>query len=144
MATQLKSDIVVSRPRETVQVTFATGLVLEGAVGTTIEAFLQAAETHLPSGYDSPVMAGILDGRLRELSLAVTRDSTLEPVLLSSSDGGRIYRRTLVMLLATAAEELWPDIQVNVAYSVPEGGFYCTLPHRDPFTPDELKQLEAQ
>jgi uridine kinase len=144
MATQLKSDIVVSHPRETVQVTFATGLVLEGAVGTTIEAFLQAAEKHLPNGYDSPMMAGILDGRLRELSLPVTRDSTLEPVLLSSSDGGRIYRRTLVMLLATAAEELWPDIQVNVAYSVPEGGFYCTLPHRDPFTPDELKQLEAQ
>ncbi|MFO7322295.1 MAG: nucleoside kinase [Chloroflexota bacterium] len=142
MVSQIKSKISVVKPRDSVQVTFPSGLTLEGEVGTTIEEFLIAAEPHL-GGYDSPIMGGVLDGKLRELSYPVKRDSPLRPVLLSSSDGGRIYRRSLVMLLATAINELWPDLKVNVSYSVPEGGFYCTLPQRQPFTSAELERLEA-
>lgn len=135
--------IAVARPRTTVQVTFPSGLVLEGEIGTSIEQFLKAAEPHIEGGYNAPIMGGIIDGKLRELSYCVRRDATLEPVLLSSSDGGRIYRRTLVMLLATAAAELWSNLKVSVSYSVPDGGFYCTLPEREPFTQEELDRLEA-
>jgi uridine kinase len=143
MATQLNEKIIVAPPRDTVQVTFVEGFTLEGPVGSTIEEFLRAAEPQFPIPYDSPIMGGVLDGRLRELSFCVSRDSTLQPVLLSSSDGDRIYRRTLVMLLATAVEELWPGTKVNVSYSVSEGGFYCKVLHHAPFTAAELEQLEA-
>ena len=142
MATQLNQAIVVASPRDTVQVTFVEGFTLEGPVGATIEAFLRAAEPQFPLPYDSPIMGAVLDGRLRELSFCVARDSTLQPVLLSSSDGGRIYRRSLVMLLATAVEELWPKARVNVSYSVSEGGFYCTLLNHGPLAEAELAQLE--
>jgi uridine kinase len=118
--------ISVVPPRTTVQVTFPNQLVLEGEIGAPIEAFLKAAEEQIPGGYESQFMGGIMDGRLRELAYPIRRDSHLQPVLLSSSDGGRIYRRSLVMLLATAIDELWPDLKVSVRYSVPEGGFYCT------------------
>lgn len=129
-------------PRETVQVTLPNKLILEGAVGTTIETFLKAAAESL--AYDSPIMGGILDGRLRELAHPVERDADLEPVLLSSSDGGRIYRRTLVMLLTTAVAELWDSLEVRVSYSVAEGGFYCTLPGRECcFDDSELERLDG-
>jgi uridine kinase len=72
------------------------------------------------------------------------RDAAVAPVLLSSSDGGRIYRRSLVMLLTTAVEELWPGVKVAVSYAVPDGGFYCKLLNRDPFTPNELVELYEQ
>jgi uridine kinase len=146
MVSQLQDNIVATQPRTTVQVTFSSfpsPLTLEAPVNTTIEAFLRVAESHLPKGYDSAMMGGILDGRLRELAYPVTRDATLQPVLLSSSDGGRIYRRSLVMLLTTAVEELWAGQRVLVSYSVPDGGFYCKLVGREPFTSDELERLEA-
>ncbi|MBZ0303091.1 MAG: nucleoside kinase, partial [Anaerolineae bacterium] len=133
--------ITLSKPRETIRITFDHNLVLEGPVGTSIEQFLITAQTIAPDRFDSPIMGAIIDGRLRELAHPLKRDAEIEPVLLSSSDGGRIYRRSLVMLLTTAIEELWPDTKVAVSYAVPDGGFYCKLLNRNPFPPDELVQL---
>lgn len=137
----INGHITAAAPRQTVQVTLPDGFRLEGAVGTTVEAFLQAADERYH--YDSPIMGGIVDGKLRELAYPLQRDVQLAPVLLSDSDGGRIYRRSLVMLLATAVEELWPGLPVRVSYSIVEGGFYCTLPTRpDCFSDAELKRLD--
>ena len=129
-------------PRTTVRVRLADDLMLEGSIGSTIEAFLTAAEQQQWQRYDSPFMAGIVDGRLRELTYPLQRDSDLQPVLLSSSDGARIYRRSLVMLLATSVAELWPGTRVKVSYAVPDGGYFCQLRNRKPFTKDELRVLQ--
>ncbi len=139
----LENEIVVSQPRDTVRVTFADGLVLEGPVGTTIEAFMTAARATSPERFPAPVIAAVFNAKLRELMHVVHADGTLEPVLLTSTDGGRIYRRSLVLLLTTAIHELWPGTLVNVSYAVPDGGFYCILPGRAPFSAKELTQLEA-
>src|SRR6185295_4088832 len=61
----------------------------------------------------------------------------------SSSDGGRIYRRSLVFLLTTAVDELWQGCRLNVRYAVPDGGFYCMPLNRVPFTDAELAKLET-
>jgi uridine kinase len=135
--------ITVSTPRDTVRVTFNDGLILESAVGTTLEAFVHASAALDPDRYSSPVIAAVFDGRLRELTYAVMRDADVAPVLLGSSDGGRIYRRSLVLVLATAIEELWPGQKVVVSYAVPDGGFYCKMLDRPPLNADELAQLEA-
>lgn len=143
MVTRIANSIHISQPRKTVQVTFNDGEVLEGAIGTTIEDFLIASSA--TQRFDkSLITGGILDGKLRELSYPVTRDATLAPVLLTSSDGGRIYRRSLVMLMATAAAEIWSGIKISVRYAIPEGGFYCKPENREAFTEAELEQLDAQ
>ena len=131
-------------PRKTVQVNIKNKLILEGPIGTTIESFLIEASKTDPTISPNLLMGGILDGRLRELAYPIMRDMTLDPVLLTSSDGGRIYRRSLVMLLATAVDELWPGIQVSVSYAIPEGGFYCQMLNRPQLSEDELDQLEQQ
>src|SRR5437868_1166777 len=131
-------------PRTTVQVTIKNTLILEGPIGTSIESFLiEAGKTDKSIPHDL-LMGGIVDGRLRELAYPIMRDAVLDPVLLTSSDGGRIYRRSLVMLLATAVDELWPEIQVSVSYAIPEGGFYCQMLNRPQLSDDELKKLEQQ
>lgn len=136
--------IRLATPRDTIRVTLKGGLILDGPIGTTIESFLIAANRHDSSIDSSFIMGGILDGRLRELAYRVMRDATLEPVLLTSSDGGRIYRRSLIMLMATAAAELWSDVKISVSYAIPEGGFYCKPLNRQPFNQDELDQLTEQ
>jgi uridine kinase len=135
--------ITVAEARQTIQVTFKDGLVLEGPVGTTVEHFLMTACDHHAKWDKDTLMGGVLDGRLRELAFPVIRDASLDPVMLTSSDGGRIYRRSLVMLMATAVADLWADSRVSVRYSIPEGGFYCKLLNRAPFTQTELERLDA-
>ena len=106
-----------------------------------MNSFLNAARDLNPENYDSLFMAAVVDGKLRELTYPLMRDTSLKTIMLSSSDGGRVYRRSLVLLLATAIDELWPGAKVAVSYAVPEGGFYCTVLEREPLSTDELVQL---
>jgi uridine kinase len=137
------SLITVSEPRINVRVTFVDGLVLEGPVGTPIEAFIDSARQQRPERFTAPVIAAVYNAKLRELNYPIYQDGTLDPVLLNTTDGGRIYRRSLVLLMTTAISELWGGTTVSVSYAVPDGGFYCILPQRAPFSDAELAQLEA-
>ncbi|MBI1279474.1 MAG: nucleoside kinase [Anaerolineaceae bacterium] len=139
-----ETDIRAAKPRKTVQVTIKNDILLEGPIGTSIESFLIEASKIDKTIAADLIMGGILDGRLRELAYPVSRDATLTPVLLTNSDGGRIYRRSLVMLLATAVDELWSGAQVRVSYAIPEGGFYCQMVNRPQLTENELEQLEQE
>lgn len=142
MTDMLQTELIrLTAPRDTIRVTLKGDLVLEGPIGSTIESFLIAVSQHDTRINSTLIMGGILDGRLRELAYPIMRDAALEPVLLTSSDGGRIYRRSLVMLMATAAAELWSDVKLSVSYAIPEGGFYCKPINRQPFNQQELEQL---
>jgi uridine kinase len=140
--TEKQSSITVSEPRTKICVTLPNDLVLEGPVGALTGEFLHAGAEQLH--YEAPLMGAVCDGQLRELNYALERDARLEPVLLSHSDGGRIYRRSLVLLMAAAAGELWPGCRVSVRHAVPDGGFYCTRLDGAPFTTQELAQLERR
>jgi uridine kinase len=132
-------NITIAHPRQTVQVRLPDETVLEGDIGTPIAAFMRAA---YPSPH-SPIMAAVMNGKLRELSYAVNHDAALQPVSFADGDGRRIYRRSLVLLLTTAVDELFEGGHVNVGYAVSGGGFYCTVMGRAPLTEDELTRLEA-
>jgi uridine kinase len=127
-----------TQPRDTVQVTLPDDTVLSGPLGTTTGEFLVAYDN-----FDAPLMGVAVNGELRELTYPLHHDATLSPILLNSSDGGRIYRRSLVLLLATAAGELWPGCQISVRYAVPDGGFYCRRMDALPFSQAELTRLQA-
>ena len=141
MDTPEQPIIIQSEPRTRIRVTLDNDFFLEGPNGATAEEFLRTARKLNPKRFSSPLIAATVDGRLRELSYPLTHDSNIKPVLLSSSDGGRIYRRSLVMVLATAVDELWPRTKVAVNYAVPDGGFYCTMVNRLPLNQQEIIQL---
>lgn len=142
MVTQLISSITPSAPRDEVRISLPQGSILSAPVGTTIEDVLLAAEAQGLLTFSAKLVAAISNGKLRELRHALTTDVTVEPVLLSSSDGGRIYRRSLVMLLTTAVQQLW-KCEVSVQYALPDGGFYCELVNHAQPTPDQLAELDA-
>ncbi len=135
--------ITISKRRDNVCVLLNDTHPLVAPIGTRVEAFLQFSREAGLLDDASPIMGGIFDGKLRELSYEIVRDGTLWPVHLSSSDGGRIYRRSLVLLMTTAVEELWPETKISVSYAVPDGGFFCKCVNRAPFSADEIAQLDA-
>lgn len=135
--------ITTASPRQEVYVHLNDSLILSGPPGTSIETFLRSAGQEKLIHFRAPLVAAIVDNQLRELAMQPTQDVHVQPVLLDSSDGGRIYRRSLVFLLATAVHELWPDTQVSVKYAVPDGGYYCELSRKDLSNVD-IETLEAQ
>ncbi len=126
------------KARESVQVSFPDGRIFEGPVGTPLEAFVLAArrpEEALP-------VSALVEGKLVELCWSVERDVSVKPITIATSDGSRIYQRSLTFLLVVAARELFPEATIVVDHSLTLSGLFCRITGRDPFTREELKQLE--
>ena len=134
------TQVWAAEPRETAQVRLPDGRVFEASVGTPLEEYLQTAV----GGGPVPVIAGLVDGELRELTYPLERDAQVTPIFLSDSDGVRIYRRSLAFLLLVAVRELFPEARVFVDYALPFGGFFCRVQGREPFNADELARIEAR
>jgi uridine kinase len=137
----MNNTVYVTKPRSTVQVKLNEQVIMEAPIGTTTEAFLTTAIQDKLIHVDAPLIACICDGKLRELTYPIYKDAEVQPVTLADSDGARIYRRSLILLLTTAVESLFPTAHINVSYAVPNGGYYCEVKNRPPFIADELAQI---
>lgn len=140
MAGERNQLVQSARPRQTAQVRFPDGRTFKAPVGTPVEEYVKAA---CP---DSPalIVAALVNGDLRELTYAVRSDARVDPVFLSNSDGVRIYRRSLAFLLVTVVREMFPEAQIFVDHTLPFGGFFCQVRGREPFSAEELTQIEAE
>lgn len=126
--------------RHTVQTRFTQNLAFEGPIGTTVEAFIQAANLPL----SGRVVGALVNGRLRELSLPLKTDSDIVPITMADSDGVRIYRRSLSFLMIAAAAEIFPDHHFTIQHSMPFGGYYCERNDHQRLTDTELNRLRCR
>ncbi|MCA9932278.1 MAG: Flp pilus assembly complex ATPase component TadA [Ardenticatenaceae bacterium] len=134
------TDIISASPRSDVQARFPDGRAFNGPVGSTIEAFVKAADWQAPG----VVVAALLNGRLRELSRRLHHDADIVPITTADSDGVRIYRRSLSFLLIAAAAQLFPKHTISIHHSMPFGGYYCERDDQQPLDPAELGQLHRR
>jgi len=125
--------------RTTVQIYLPDGRVLEGPRGSQLADFLAQEDS-----IQAPIVGGIVNGELRELTYPIEIDSRVKPVTMGSTDGMRIYRRSLTFLLAAAFEELFSEASLTVDHSIASGGYYCQVRGRPPFNNQELARLEAR
>jgi uridine kinase len=137
-----KSQVTLSTARLDARVSFPDGSVYSAPVGTPLLAYIEAA--YPPGHPERPILAAIVDGKLRELTMSVERDVRVKPVTYADSDGNRIYRRSLSFLLTTAAAELFPGVQIAIAHSIPSGGYHCEVLNGANFTPDELAAIRRR
>src|SRR5512139_1282328 len=138
-------QVTPSRSRRTARAEMLDGSYWSAPMGTPIEAYFRQAYPAMvppvrPAGAsdECTIIAALVDGVLRELSFPLNRDAMIRPVLLTDSDGLRIYRRSLSFLLIVAADELFPGRKLTIDHSLPFGGLYCAVINADPFTPEDL------
>jgi len=135
------SDIHPASPRTHVQARLADGRIYEAPPGTAIEAILHEAL----GAPEVPLVAAIVDGRLRELTWGLTEDAAVVPVNLGSADGARIYRRSLELLMLVAVDEVFPGTEVFIEHSATTAaGYFCEIRGREPFTQDELRRIQRR
>jgi uridine kinase len=138
----LVSSIRPVGPRENIHARLPDGRIFEAAPGTPVGDVLEAASR---DGHRNWAVAAFIGGRLRELLTPLTADSDVAPVTLADSDGTRIYRRSLSLLMITAASELFPDASVFIEHSAPTlGAYFCRVRGREAFTTEELAAIDRR
>ncbi|TAK13926.1 MAG: nucleoside kinase, partial [Anaerolineae bacterium] len=138
--TKMTEEFKFTKVRHTVQVLLPDGRAIEGPRGATIEAFLQP----LAAEGGAETVGAIINGSLRELTFCIGIESQVVPVTMHSSDGMRIYRRSLNFLLETAFEELFSGGHLIIDHSVSFGGYFCRVTGREALTQADLDRLAGR
>ncbi len=131
-------DFVFREPRPDVELHLPDGRILAGPRGAQVGAFLK----NVPS--ESPIVAAIINGELRELTYPIEMDARVAPIDLGNPDGARIYRRSLTFLLEMVFAELFPKARLTIDHSVSFGGYYGQVTKHAPLTKDELSSVKAR
>ena len=88
-------------------------------------------------------LAGRVDGRLVDLSHVVDKDAEVAIVTGRDPEGLELIRHSTAHLMAQAVKELFPSAQVTIGPAI-ENGFYYDFSFERPFTPEDLKKIEAR
>ena len=123
--------------RSEVEIRLPDGRVLSGPRGATVGEFLSFI------GYESLLVAAIVNNDLRELTFPIEIESNVAPVLMESPDGARIYRRSITFLLEMAFADLFPATKLFVDHSVASGGYYCQVRGREALSETEVAALKT-
>ena len=134
------AEFKFSEPSSLIQIELPDGRLIEGPRGSTLGDFLSVLAPEL----DSELMAGVVNGELRELSYPVNRNVSVTPITMAQSDGFIIYKRSLVYMMAACFEKLFPEFDLEVKHSVLGGGTLCNVDGPRPFTEEDRAALEAE
>ena len=92
-------------------------------------------------GADKTVVAVRVNGELRDLTLSVTSGDTVEPVSIESPEGLAILRHSTAHVLAQAVQAAHAGAKLGIGPPITDG-FYYDFDVVEPFTPEDLKNLE--
>lgn len=110
--------------------------------GTTLEQLVKTIYPEHPDAAN-PVMAALMDSKLRELTEPVKDGAKVEFLDLKTSPGIRIYERSLCCLMIRAIEDVLPDARVDIQHSI-GNGIYCELAQDKPLTRMTVLMIERR
>jgi len=84
-----------------------------------------------------------VEDQLRDLAHGIDRDARVAIVTRKDPEALELLRHDCAHVLAEAAKELYPDIQVTIGPAI-EDGFYYDFSRKTPFTPEDLEKLEKR
>ena len=84
-----------------------------------------------------------VNGELKDLSHQIIEDSNVKIITAKDQEGLEVIRHDAAHILAMAVQELHPDTQVTIG-PVIDNGFYYDFSRKEPFTEDDLKNIEKK
>ena len=82
-----------------------------------------------------------VDGDLKDLDFLIEKDCSIKIFTSKNPEGLETIRHDTAHILAMAVQELFPGTQVTIG-PVIENGFYYDFARKEPFTEDDLEQIE--
>ncbi len=102
--------------------------------------------------YDAAVAAGLIsravlaahvNGKLCALTQMLDGDADVELLTFADEDGKHVFRHTASHILAQAVKRLYPETKLTIGPAI-ENGFYYDFDSDVSFTPDILRNIEAE
>ncbi|GAA0996647.1 threonine--tRNA ligase [Nocardiopsis tropica] len=101
-------------------------------------------ELDLPNkGPEAIVVVKTTDGTLRDLSWVPETDTEVEAVAANTEDGRNVIRHSAAHVLAQAVQDGFPGTKLGIGPFI-KNGFYYDFDVAEPFTPEDLKNLEKK
>ena len=94
-------------------------------------------------GSGPSVIAARVSDELRDLAWPLADGDVVDPVDIASEDGRYVLRHSAAHVMAQAVQELFPQAKLGIGPPV-ENGFYYDFDVPSPFTPEDLKAIEAR
>ena len=129
----------VNELRPEIQIALPDGRFIAGKRGSTLEQLLSL----LDDWEGARIVGAVVDGELRELTYPISKDCSVRPINMRTSDGSKIYRRSLTFLLETAFQELFPHVYLSIDHSVPNGGYFCKVLNGNQLSENAVSSLES-
>ncbi len=107
--------------------------------GAPVRAVAEAISPRLAGA----ALAGVVDGRLVDLTYPLTADAAVRIVTDRSPEALPLYRHSTAHLLAAAVTQLFPGAQCGIGPATDEGFFYDFVVDR-PFVPEDLDAIEQK
>ena len=134
----MTSEFKFAEPSALVEIELPDGRLIEGPRGSSLESFLNILKPEL----NFELMAGIVNGELKELTYPVNSSVNVVPMTMSDPRGLVIYKRSLVYMLAACFEKLFPGFDLEVKHSINGGGILCNVEGPRVFTSKDRQTLE--
>src|SRR5262245_5473179 len=122
-----------------ITITLPDGSSRELAAGAPVRAVAAA----ISPGLAKAALAGIVDGKLVDLTFPIDKDSSVRIVTDRSPEALPLFRHSTAHLLAAAVTNLFPGVQCGIGPATDEGFFYDFVVPR-PFVPEDLETIERK
>jgi len=104
---------------------------------------VHAVAEDIGPGLARAALAGKVDGRLVDTSFVIEADAELAIITARDEESLELMRHDAAHVMAQAVQELYPGTQVTIGPAI-ENGFYYDFAREEPFTPDDLQQIEQR
>ena len=84
-----------------------------------------------------------INGSLADMSFPIENDSSIRILTSKDPEVLEIIRHDAAHIIAEAAKDLFPDLQVTIGPAIKDG-FYYDFAKSTPFTPTDLERIEAR
>jgi len=91
---------------------------------------------------DPAIIAGRVNGELKDLSYELAEGDEVEGVAIDSADGRDILRHSTAHVMAQAVQQLFPEAKLGIGPPV-QDGFYYDFDVETPFVPEDLAKIET-
>jgi threonyl-tRNA synthetase len=122
-----------------IKVTLPDGSVKDVEPGTRVADLAAAISPRLAKS----ALAGIVDGRMVDLSCPIGADATVRLVTPESPEALDLYRHSAAHLMAAAVVDLFPGTQCGIGPATDDGFYYDFVVAR-PFVPEDLEAIERR
>lgn len=123
-----------------ISLTFPDGNKREFAAGVTPAEVAASISTSLAK----KAISATVDGKHWDLQWPIPADASIAiHTMADDAQALELIRHDLAHIMARAVQEIWPDVKVTIG-PVRDYGWFYDFDRKEPFTPEDLGQIEAR